>query len=210
MTNDSLERVSVLLSNLPKLHIWGGQPQVGGLNRQIADRLVTEITGLDSPTIVETGAGATTLLFLCLEPHALISIAPDEALEERVHKEAEARGLSTEPLRFLCERSELALPRLADKGQHVDAALMDGNHGWPSVFVDFCYLNLMLREGGVLFIDDVQLHSVGQLFHLLRQQEEFELLGVDSKLASFRKVLDRAFLPDWRSEPFIRMNSLTL
>jgi Methyltransferase domain len=210
MTKDTLERAEALLSNLPKLHIWGGRPQVGGLNRQIADRLVAEITPLGSPTIAETGAGATTLLFLCLEPHALISIAPDAALEDRVRKEADARGIATDALRFYCERSELVLPRLADSGQQIDAALIDGNHGWPSVFVDFCYLNLMLREGGVLFVDDVQLHSVGQLFHLLRQQDEFELLGVDSKLATFRKVLDRAFLPDWRAEPFIRMNSLTL
>ncbi len=210
MTNATLERIDSLLANLPKLHIWGGVPQVGGLNRQIADRLVGEIASLGTPAIAETGAGATTLLFLCLEPHELISIAPDHALEERVRKEADARGIPIDPLRFHRERSELALPRLADSGQRLDAALIDGNHGWPAVFVDFCYLNLMLREGGVLFVDDVQLHSVAQLFHLLRQQEEFELLGVDSKLATFRKVLDRSFLPDWRAEPFIRMNSLTL
>jgi hypothetical protein len=99
------------------------------------------------------------------------------------------------------------LPRLADAHETIDAGMIDGNHGWPAVFVDFCYIDCMLRKDGVLFVDDVQLHSVGQLFLLLRHQEEFELVSFDGKFATFRKVKDHEFLPDWRAEPFIRMNT---
>jgi hypothetical protein len=59
----------------------------------------------------------------------------------------------------------------------------------------------------LLFVDDVQLHSVSQLFLLLRHQDEFDLVSLDGKFATFRKVRDHEFLPDWRAEPFIRMNT---
>jgi predicted O-methyltransferase YrrM len=196
-----------LLADLPKLHIWGGQPRVGGLNEVIGDRIIAEIEARDAPHVLETGAGATTLLFLCLAPHALTTIAPDAALQQRVLEEAKARGISTDRLRFLCDRSEIALPRLADAHESIDVGLIDGNHGWPAVFVDFCYINRMLRKGGLLFVDDVQLHSVSQLFLLLRHQEEFDLVSLDGKFATFRKVRDHEFLPDWRAEPFIRMST---
>ena len=201
-------KAEALLADLPKLHIWGGQPQVGGMDRRIGQRLIDEITALESPVVLETGAGASTLLFLCLEPRSLISIAPDAELRDRMLAEADARDIPVGPLRFVVDRSEVALPPLAQGGEVLDVALIDGNHGWPSVFVDFCYVNYMLRTGGILFVDDVQLHSVGQLFLLLRQQEDaYELVALEGKLATFRKVGDQRYLPDWRQEPFIAKNS---
>ena len=76
------------------------------------------------------------------------------------------------------------------------------------MFVDFCYINMMLPVGGTLFVDDVQLYSVGQLYLLLREQEEYEYVGLDGKFATFRKVLDRPVLPEWRSQPFIERNTV--
>lgn len=207
MTRTGVDAAKAFLRDLPKLHFWHGKERVGGLNDAIGRRLITELGKLDSPSILETGAGATTLLFLQLEPPQLTSIAPDEALQRRIMAEAHRRGIPTGPLRFICERSEIALPPLAESGHRLDAALIDGSHGWPAVFVDFCYINRMLREGGLLFVDDIQLYSVAQLHLLLRQQEDFELVSIDSKLSTFRKVTNRLFLPDWRAEPFVAMNS---
>jgi precorrin-6B methylase 2 len=207
VSNAASKSAHELLTNLPKLHVWGGKARVGGLNEAIGNRIIAELESRDSPHVLETGAGASTLLFLCLEPRALTSIAPDDSLRARIFEEAKSRGIATDVLRFLSDRSEVVLPRLADEHETIDAALIDGNHGWPAVFVDFCYTNRMLRKGGVLFVDDVQLHSVSQLYLLLRQQEEFELVAFDGKFATFRKVRDHEFLPDWRAEPFIRMNT---
>lgn len=38
------------------------------------------------------------------------------------------------------------------------------------MFVDFCYLNMMLVLDGVLFVDDVHLYSCEQLMLLLKEQ----------------------------------------
>lgn len=196
-----------LLANLPKLHHWWGEDQVGGLNNRIGERMIGEIGRYDQPRIVETGAGATTLLFCCMDPAALTSIAPDAELRDRILAEAEKREISVEPLRFLCERSEVALPRIAADEDRFDVGLIDGSHNWPSVFVDFCYMNMMMPAGGTLFVDDVHLYSVSQLYFLLRQQEEFEYVALDDKLATFRKVVDRPFLPEFIQQPYIIQNT---
>jgi hypothetical protein len=198
---------SELLANLPKLHYWRGTEQVGGLNSRIGDRMIAELARYDSPRVVETGAGATTLLFCCLEPCALTSIEPDAALRDRIFAEAAAREISVAPLRFLCERSEVALPRIAGDDERFDVGLIDGCHNWPSVFVDFCYINMMMAAGGTLFVDDVHLYSVSQLYLLLRQQDEFEYVALDDKLATFRKLTDLPFLPDFHRQPYITRNT---
>ena len=199
---------TALLDNLPKLHFWDGKPQVGGLNRQVANCLMDGVASIESPRVLETGAGASTLLFLTMAPASLTSIAPDDRLRQRIFEEAGLRDIDANPLRFLVERSEVALPRLALDGESIDVAFIDGNHGWPAVFVDFCYMNMMLRRGGILFVDDLQLHSVAQLFLLLRQQPEFELTRFENKMAMFTKVSDAKFLPDWRQEPFVASSSM--
>lgn len=200
-------RARAFLDDLPRLHRGDGEARVGGLNRPIGERIIAELARHDSPRVVETGAGASTLLFCCLEPDSITSIAPDSALRDRMLAEAAARAIATDRLRFICEQSELALPRLVDEGERFDFGFIDGNHNWPGVFVDFCYINLMMRVGGALLIDDVQLYSVSQLYLLLRQQEEFEFVALDNKCATFRKVLDHPFLPNWRSQPYIEQNT---
>jgi hypothetical protein len=197
-----------LLANLPKLHRWGGEEQVGGLNSVIGERMITELARYDSPRVIETGAGATTLLFSCLDPGALVSIAPNAELRDRIFAEATKRQIALTRLFFVCDRSELALPRAAADRNRFDVGLIDGSHNWPNVFVDFCYINMMMPAGGTLFVDDIHLYSVSQLHHLLRQQEElFEFVALDDKMATFRKLVEDQFLPEWNQEPYIAEQS---
>lgn len=197
-----------LIADPPRLHDWGHGWEVGGLTGRIGERLIAELGRYESPRVIETGAGASTLLFCALEPAAITSIAPDEGLRDRALAAAVERGISTDRLHFICDRSELVLPKLAEEGDCYEAAFIDGSHNWPAVFVDFCYLNLMVPVGGVMFVDDVQLYSVAQLYNLLRKQEEFEYVGLDDKMATFRKVLDHPWLPEWRSQPYIEENTV--
>ena len=131
------------------------------------------------------------------------SVNPDPDIASRIEEDARARGLDTTPLRCIQGRSEIELPRLRDEGQRFDLGLIDGNHGWPAVFVDFCYINAMLNEGGILFIDDIQLYSCDELVHLLDAQPEYEQVSLVGKLATFRKRTPGAFLPDWVDQPHI-------
>jgi hypothetical protein len=208
--SDRGQAIEGFLSSLPKLHVWSGEATVGGLYPEMGRQIWRWTYGASpAPTVVETGAGATTLLFLLLGAQDLTSIAPDEELRDRIYAEGASRGIDTSALNFIVSRSELALPQLCDPARTIDVAFMDGGHGWPTVFVDFCYMNAILREGGILFLDDCQLYSVRQLALLLQRQPEFQLLSLlAGKLAVFRKTTTSAFLPDFGGQPFIFENSL--
>ncbi len=208
----TIEQAQSILSDRPFLHRdRNGEPKDGGLNRPMGERFVKELSALDKPRIAETGTGLSTLLFLSLDAGSVITISPAPDLHERVRDEGRTRGIELGPLRFVDDRSETALPLLAlVEGVELDAGFIDGNHGWPAVFVDFCYLNRMLRPGGLMFIDDIQIYAVAQLVCLLREQTpHYEFVGIDSKMATFRKGIDKDYLPDWRMEPFIVSNTAT-
>jgi hypothetical protein len=195
------------LSDLPKVHVRPhGRSHPGGLNPRLGKAFIDQLAKFDKPAVIETGAGNSTLLFLMLGC-TVTSISPDPALYEQIITQAEARGVDTSPLTYFCERSEVALPKLATSGQRCQAAFIDGNHGWPSVMVDFCYLNFMLQRDGILFIDDIQIYACSQLMLLLRSQPQYADMSVVGKMAIFRKVTDAQWLPDSPGQPFIMANS---
>jgi hypothetical protein len=92
--------------------------------------MIDQIETLEAPRVIETGAGASTLLFLMLGCSQVTSIAPDEKLGHNIDREARGRNLDTGRLRFINDRSERALPRLAlDERLTCQVAFIDGNHG---------------------------------------------------------------------------------
>jgi hypothetical protein len=128
------------------------------------------------PRIIETGAGCSTLLFLFADPRVVRSVAPDQGLHDRILDNARRMKVSTRPLHFTVGRSEDVRPKWSRK-YRIDVALIDGGHGWPSPMVDFCYLNRMLETGGILLIDDLQLHSIGELARFLTRQPGWQVVG---------------------------------
>jgi hypothetical protein len=195
------------LDDLPLLHSWdGGETwNTGGFRanhlRGIYDAVAQRF---DQPRIIETGAGNSTLTFLHLPIKRLVTIAPDRGVFERIIRWCNSHGLDRTKLDYRMRRSEVELPKVAfDERAHFDVALIDGNHGWPTVFVDFCYLNVMLRSGSLILIDDLQIYSVAELSRLLHLQPGFDLVSEVGKLQFWEKQIDDRFLPGIRREPYI-------
>jgi hypothetical protein len=194
------------LSDLPLLHTWdnGSTWNTGGFSCEIFEAVHPFLSeGLD---ILETGAGNSTIFFLLHKPHRLVSIAPEADLFERIGSYCDRHNVDRSHAEVYVDRSEWVLPTLA-RDQQFDFILIDGGHGWPVVFVDFCYANVMLREEGILAIDDTQLHSVKELGRLLMHQPGFEFLTTSSKTALFKKTTDARFLPEWMEQPYIASRS---
>jgi predicted O-methyltransferase YrrM len=61
---------------------------------------------------------------------------------------------------FYPEESQIVLPRLLAEGQRFDLAFLDANHRFEAVFCDLFYAGRLLREGGIVFVDDTQLPGV--------------------------------------------------
>jgi Methyltransferase domain len=204
------------LDDLPLLHTWdlGKTWNTGGFNagqlRGIA-RIIGTHFGDRPVHILETGAGNSTLTFLQLPHGRLVSIAPAKDLFERILTYCVDHGIDTSRLDYRLERSEIELPALAfsfdpegsPRPTQFDVVLIDGGHGWPTVMVDFCYANFMMRAGALLLLDDNQLYSIAELSRLLQQQPGFTLLEELGKLQVWSKDDNQKFLPDHSREPYI-------
>jgi predicted O-methyltransferase YrrM len=61
---------------------------------------------------------------------------------------------------FYEEESQVAFPRLLAEGHEFDLAFIDANHRFEGAFLDLFYAGRLVRERGVIFVDDVQLPGV--------------------------------------------------
>jgi predicted O-methyltransferase YrrM len=57
-------------------------------------------------------------------------------------------------IEFYGEKSEIALPRLLGENRKFDFAFVDGCHLFDCVFVDLFYLGNLVKNGGIIFLDD--------------------------------------------------------
>lgn len=198
-----------IFAEIPKLHLWNGVYEYGGfgINELKNIQLLLETLGCnESSVIVETGAGLSTLIFLASKPKKLITISvdPSGGLKNRILNWASLNCVPIEPLEYYDVATELMLPTIAFSGQKANLCLIDGGHGWPTVFVDFCYLNMMLLQDGFLILDDIQLYSVKELFNLLCTQPGWQLHSkIGPKTVVFKKLWDQKILPDFGGQPYI-------
>lgn len=201
-----------LIADLPMLHFWNGEFSHGGFDRGVIGSLFWEIFPHvpESPVIVETGAGLTTLAFLAALParQVTVSVDPDGGLERRIREWCAANDFPTDRLEYINGLSEKHLPAVGLSGLQADVCMMDGGHGWPTVMVDFCYLNMCLKRGGLLVMDDVHLYSVAQMLQLLKHQPGWSIVHWPGpKTVILRKLTDEPMLPDFGGQPFIMNNS---
>jgi hypothetical protein len=213
----------------PALHSWDGGKtwNTGGFGtyhlQAIFDFCRQNL--LPHPNIIETGAGVSTICFLHLEPNRLVSIAPDKELFERIDTYCRENDISTRPLQRYLDGSEWVLPELAktarsgagnavtqlgamkmikNMDQDFDLALIDGLHNWPTSMIDFFYINFMLKNGGFLLLDDVELHSVAELYRFISYDTvNFRLRADLGKLQIFQKITNQRQLDEWHLHPYI-------
>jgi predicted O-methyltransferase YrrM len=111
-------------------------------------------------TTLETGLGyGIATLFIC---EALLANGPDGhrttyfGVGLQILEDAGVRDL----VEFYAEESQIVLPRLLAEGRRFDLAFLDGNHRFEGVFLDLIYSGRLLKEGGIVFVDDTQLPGV--------------------------------------------------
>jgi predicted O-methyltransferase YrrM len=124
---------------------------------------------------LETGLGfAVATLFIC---ESLLANGPEGRHVAADPYQLEPRGadapafagvglqiLEEAGVRHLVEfhpvESQIALPRLLADGRRFDLAFLDGNHRFEGVFLDLVYSGRLVKEGGIVFVDDTQLAGV--------------------------------------------------
>jgi methyltransferase family protein len=80
-------------------------------------------------------------------------------------------------IEFHPEPSYLALPSLVSQGTKVDFAFIDGWHTFDYALTDFFYVDLLLRPGGVVVIDDTDFPSVWRLCRFIVTNLAYSVAG---------------------------------
>ncbi|MGV8150458.1 MAG: class I SAM-dependent methyltransferase [Candidatus Woesearchaeota archaeon] len=68
--------------------------------------------------------------------------------------------------------SHNVLPQLYKKGLKLDFAFIDGDHKYDNIFVDFYYVDLMLKKGGYILFDDAGMRTTQLVASFIRKNKE--------------------------------------
>lgn len=79
------------------------------------------------------------------------------------------------------EESQIVLPRLLDEGRRFDLAFIDGDHRFEAVFLDLIYAGRLVGEGGVVFVDDMQLPAIQRAVEFCVDNVGWEPIGGGSE-----------------------------
>ena len=185
---------ATLLQNPPRFHCWGGVWQIGGCSPQILDLIESTLraAGLSGGVAYETGVGLSSVWLLSLGLREVHSFCNDEGVCDRIT--SFLQDYPVERGRWHCHvgSSQLTLPphALAKATETGDFCLIDGGHGLEEMFNDFVYFNYILKPGGLLAVDDLQIGSCRLLVELLVVPNVgYEIVDRRDKVAVLRKKL---------------------
>lgn len=150
---------------------------------------------------LETGAGMSTVLFAAWECDHL-AVVPFASEADAVERYCDEQNIARQSLAFDIRPSEVALPTLAG-GERLDLVFVDGCHGFPSPIIDWFYGAGLLRKGGVVVFDDVQLPQVNVLLETFVEPDpRWERVASTSKWRAFRRLSEGPLGEEWFDQPF--------
>ncbi len=193
-----------LLREAPAFHVDEGDRPV---SLQASGDVLAAIDGVVRPgwRTLETGAGLSTVLF-ALRAAEHLCVTPAAAEVERIRTWCGARGIDLGRVRFEVARSESVLPRL--DLPELDLVLIDGGHGFPTPFVDWCYTAERLRIGGLLIVDDIHLWTGAVLRDFLAEEPGWSLRHeFPMRAVMFEKTAPMPALPEWFAQPYVARRS---
>jgi predicted O-methyltransferase YrrM len=95
------------------------------------------------------------------------------------------------------ERSEIALPSLLSCGTRIEAAIIDGNHTFDHVLVDFFYVNKILTVGGIVILDDTSFPSISRVAEHILTYPAYELFATTTQPSMATRTRVRRALARW-------------
>ena len=95
----------------------------------------------------------------------------------RTLEEAGVRGL----VEFHEQESQIVLPRLLEQGRTFDLGFIDGNHRFEAVFLDLVYAGRLVKEGGVVVVDDTHLPAIRRAVEFCRDNLAWQVESTGSE-----------------------------
>jgi hypothetical protein len=163
----------------PSLHKAGTFPG------KTFDALIDHLSRHKIVNSLETGSGASTLLFSHLSEHHTV-FALDGG-NQSINSVRNNPLLQPETVVFVEGPTQQTLPVHQFDGL-LQAALIDGPHGYPFPDLEYYFIYPHLDVGALLIIDDINIRSVHNLFSVVRADKMFQLEQIVKTTAFFRRT----------------------
>ena len=194
-----------LIDTLPKLHKdWdSGEPVFWGVDPEVIEFVEKNVS---SGRTIETGAGFSSIGFIiCGCTHT--AVCPDTFVRDNILGFCDRHGINTTQFTFVSSKSQDYLPTLPE--QEFDCALVDGEHAFPIPQIDFYYLSRVLKVGGLLLVDDIDIWSCEIIHKFLHWDHDWDFIGIiGPHTAAYRKRAHRE-ITGWGDQRFVVANSVT-
>jgi hypothetical protein len=170
----------------PSLHT------AGTFSAGAVEAIVRHATARPVQHSVETGSGASTLLFS--------HVSEDHTVFAMDGGTGSIRSIETSPLlrreavTFVEGPTQVTLP-LHRFAHRLQLALIDGPHGYPFPDLEYYYVYPHLDPDALLIVDDIHIPTITNLFDFISADEMFDLLEVVETTAFFRRTYAPTFPP---------------
>jgi predicted O-methyltransferase YrrM len=200
--------IARLIAERPPMHVAGDRTLTDyGINERTMAFLKSHVR--PGNRTIETGSGLSTIMFLLLgAEHTAIS--PDGGEPARIRSYCDAHGISAQRYTPIVGNSESVLPQLSTEPAF-DLALVDGNHAFPAPAIDWFYLTRLLKDGGIIIVDDVQLWPCRIVADFLDAEEVWQPLLRTNRMAAYRllKRPEAVLSRWWGQQPYVVLHSNT-
>lgn len=162
------------------------------------------IAAVQAKTTLDIGLGyGVSSMFICdALAQSGINNVQHIAIDPHQH-DATFRGIGLNNLRlagydritrFIGQPSHVALPALLNEKTVIDFVFLDGYHTFDHALVDFFYADLILKEGGIVIIDDTDWAAIKRLCSFIMQNrnyEVFDFVDIPTGSSAWRLWLNR-------------------
>jgi glucosyl-dolichyl phosphate glucuronosyltransferase len=196
------EQIAALHRSQPALHVDGDGKLV---HYGIDGRLVSLLRAHVRPgqRTLETGHGLSSILFLLLGAEHR-SIVPDPGASERIYEYCRRQGIETASYAPLVGPTDEILPALP-RERVLDVVLIGGDHAFPAPCIEWHFMTRILKRGGIVIVNDVEIWSRRVLADFLEEEEVWERLERTEQFAAFRMLVDaeRVLARWWGEQPLV-------
>jgi hypothetical protein len=187
------------LSDPPKLHDDGRGQLISDF--RIDDRTCFELNGRLKAgfNTLETGAGLSTIIFSAKGcQHTCVTRLKEEV--DRIQDYCRSANIDTSSVKFIVAPSSDIIHQLPRAT--FDLVLIDGCHGFPSIFVDFYYAAKLLKIGGTLIIDDMHIYTCQLAARFIQSDPGWNVELKTKRVAVAIKTADTIDM-EWIDQPFV-------
>jgi len=127
---------------------------------------------------LETGCGKTTVLFSNISTsHTVFCLDDTKEQNSSLDYLKNFKSFNEEKVEFILGPTQQTMPKY-NLFKFYDCIFIDGPHAYPFPDLEYFFTYRFLTNKALLFIDDVQIPNIGNMFDFIKEDDMFIFLGL--------------------------------